>query len=47
MIRRAFGWREEKNKCCRKRDLTERERSSQLTNDDKVDPYECNYHRGG
>lgn len=32
-------------KYCRKRELTEREGSSQLTNDAKVDPYECNYHR--
>lgn len=46
MIKRAFGWREKKKKkCCRKRDLTERQGSSQLTNDAKVDPYECNYHR--
>lgn len=44
MIRRAFGWRGKK-KYCRKRDSTEREGSSQLTYDAKVDLHECNYHR--
>lgn len=44
-VRLGGGRKKIKKKYSRKRDLTERQGSSQLTNDAKVDPYECNYHR--